>query len=288
METTILAGLVVGSIYVLVALGFNIVYLTSSVFNFAQAAIVMFGTFLAHQLGVVDGLPLPLVLVVCALGGALIGIVVEFAAIRPVRGRGAHSELVTTLGAAVVLEGIAVLIWGDQALRVPTIVSSDVVSVAGGRVAVDGLVLIGFAVLAFLAIWGWTRLTLGGLSCLAISENRDAARLRGINVNWMAIMSMATAGGLGGLAGPFVGTETFAVVTLGTAIILKAFLALAVGGFGSLPGAAVGGFTVGLVEVSVARYFGAERAQLTLFVLLLVFLSTMPTGLFGQKKERVV
>lgn len=288
METVLIGGLVVGSVYVIVALGYNVALLGSGAFNFAQAAVVMFATFLGYQFGLTDGLPLPVVLLVSGAIGALIGLLIELVAIRPVVGRGAHGELVTTVGVSIILEGIAVLIWGDQPLRLRPVVSEDIVTVAGGRVSQDGLVIIGFAATAFVGLWAWSRFTISGLVCLAASEDRTAATLRGLDTRRVSMISLAAAGALGGLAGPVVGTVTFAVVTLGLAITLKSFLALAIGGFGSFPGAAVGGISVGLAEALVARYLGAAWVSITLFGLLLAVLYLKPTGLFGAKIERQV
>lgn len=288
MGTVLIGGLVIGSIYVVVALGYNLALLGSGAFNFAQAAVVMFATFLGYQFGITDGLPLPVVLLVSAAIGALIGLVTELVAIRPVVDQGSHAELVTTVGVSIVLEGIAVLIWGDQPLKLRPIVSADIVSVAGGRVSQDGLLIIGFAAVAFVGLWAWSRFTISGLVCLASSEDRTAATLRGLNTRRVSMVSLAAAGALGGVAGPVVGTATFAVVTLGLAITLKSFLALAIGGFGSFPGAAVGGITVGLAEALIARYLGAEWVSITLFALLLSVLYLKPSGLFGAKIERQV
>jgi len=287
METAILSGLVIGSIYVLVALGYNIALLGSGAFNFAQAAIVMLGTFVAYQLAL-DGLPLVAVVAIGALIGAAVGLVIEVVAIHPVHGRGVHGELVTTVGAAIVIEGIVILIWGDQALRVGSFVSEDIVEVLGGRVTADGLALVAVAVLAFVALWAWSRFTLGGLACLATSEDRVAASLRGINVRKVSLVSLASAGALGAAAGPVVGATTLAVVTLATAVTLKAFLALAIGGFGSFSGAVVGGFSVGVIEALTSRYAGANQAAIALFVLLLLTLTLKPNGIFGTKHERLV
>lgn len=288
MGTVLIGGLVIGSIYVIVALGYNLALLGSGAFNFAQAAVVMFATFLGYQFGITDGLPLPVVLLVSTAIGALIGLATELVAIRPVVDQGAHAELVTTVGVSIILEGIAVLIWGDQPLKLRPIVSADIVSVVGGRVSQDGLIIIGFAAIAFVGLWAWSRFTISGLVCLASSEDRTAATLRGLNTRRVSMVSLAAAGALGGVAGPVVGTATFAVVTLGLAITLKSFLALAIGGFGSFPGAAVGGITVGLAEALIARYFGAEWVSITLFVLLLSVLYLKPSGLFGAKIERQV
>lgn len=288
MATVMMGGLVVGSIYVIVALGYNLALLGSGAFNFAQAAVVMFATFLGYQFGFLQGLPLPIVLLGSAAIGAVIGLVTELVAIRPVVGLGVHGELVTTVGVSIILEGIAVLVWGDQPLRLRPIVSSDVVTLVGGRVAADGLILIGLALVAFAVLWAWSRFTISGLVCMAASEDRTAATLRGIDTRRVSLACLAAAGALGGLAGPVIGTATFAVVTLGLAITLKSFLALAIGGFGSFPGAAVGGITVGLTEALIARYVGAAWVGITLFVFLLVVLYLKPSGLFGAKIERQV
>lgn len=288
MATVLIGGLVIGSIYVIVALGYNLALLGSGAFNFAQASVVMFATFIGYQLGFMDGLPLPIVMLVSAGIGALIGLITEVVAIRPVVDRGSHGELVTTVGVSIILEGIAVLIWGDQPLKLRPIVSADIVDIAGGRVAQDGLLIIAFAAVAFIGLWAWSRFTISGLVCLASSEDRTAATLRGLDTRRVSILSLAAAGALGGLAGPVVGTATFAVVTLGLIITLKSFLALAIGGFGSFPGAAVGGISVGLAEALVARYLGAEWVSITLFGALLAVLYLKPSGLFGAKIERQV
>lgn len=288
MATVLIGGLVIGSIYVIVALGYNLALLGSGAFNFAQAAVVMFATFTGYQFGFADGLPLPVVVLASGAIGAAIGLVTELIAIRPVVDRGAHGELVTTVGVSIILEGVAVLIWGDQPLKLQPIASSDIVTIAGGRVAQDGLLIIALAAIAFVGLWVWSRYTISGLVCMASSEDRTAATLRGLDTRRVSMLSLAAAGALGGLAGPVVGTATFAVVTLGLVVTLKSFLALAIGGFGSFPGAAVGGITVGLTEALIARYLGAVWVSISLFVFLLAVLYLKPNGLFGAKIERQV
>ncbi|WP_214104144.1 branched-chain amino acid ABC transporter permease [Acrocarpospora catenulata] len=288
MQTALLGGLVIGSIYVIVALGYNLTLVGAGAFNFAQGAIVMLGTMLAYQFGVTGDLPPAVVILLGAGFGLLVGLLVNLLAIRTVQGRGSHGELVTTVGASIVIEGVAILIWGDQPFQVKDLVSPTVVDLVGGRVTVDGLALIAVALLAFLGLWGWSRFTLSGLSCLAMSEDRVAAALRGINVRRMSLATTAAAGAIGAAVGPAVGPTTYAVVTLGTAITLKSFLALAIGGFGSFPGALVGGFSVGIVESVSALYLGASFSAVALFAVLLLVLLLRPTGLFGSRQQRVV
>src|SRR6185369_9838602 len=130
------------------------------------------------------------------------------------------------------------------------------------------------------------RRTMLGLALLAVVEDREAAQLRGVNVRRMALGAFAFSGLLAGLLGPLIGPKTFAVATLGSALALKGFVALAIGGFGSVPGGLVGGFAVGLVEASAGRWLGSAYADLSVFAMLLLVLLVRPTGLFGRVRER--
>lgn len=288
MSTAILTGLVLGSIYILVALGYNIVFLASGAFNFAQAAVVMLGAFVASTYGVERGLPTLIVILLAALIGAVVGIATELTAIRPVVGKGLHGELVTTVGVSTILTGLVVVIWGVDIRPVNPIVSSDAVTILSGRVTVDGLILIAVAIVSCLGLWAWSRLTLGGLASLAVSEDRQAATLRGINVNYLSILATAAAGAIGGAAGVFVGTQTLAVPTIAAVLTLNSFLVLIIGGMGSFPGLLIGGLVVGILEALTGRYLGSEYVTLMLFALLLAVLLVRPEGLFGQKVNRVV
>jgi branched-chain amino acid transport system permease protein len=286
--TALLTGLVLGATYVLVGVGYNVVIIASGAFNFAQAAVVMLGTFLAYELGNLRHYPLLIVILICALIGAVVGVITEFVAIRPVVGKGLHGELVTTVGVSTVLTGIVLVVWGVDVRPVNPVVSSNVITILGGRMTVDALVVVVVAVGLCLGLWGWTRFTLGGLAALAVSEDRVAARLRGINVNRLSILAMAAAGAIGGVVGPIIGTQTLAVATVGAVLTLKAFLVLIVGGMGSFPGLLIGGLIIGPIEALTVRYVGSEYATFVLFAVLLFVLLVKPEGLFGQKVARSI
>lgn len=288
MLTVILAGLVLGSIYALVALGYDIVLIASGAFNFAHAAVVTFGTFLAYEIGVQSGQPFIVVLIVSAVIGGLIGLVLEFSTIRPVIGRGQHGELVTTIGASTAIIGVVVLIWGDDVHSVNDVISSEVIDIGGGRVTPDGLLLIALAIAVTVALWAWSRYTLRGVVAIAAAADRQAAALRGINTRLLSMGAMIAAGAMAGMLGQFVGTQTLAVATVATVVTIKSFLALTLGGFGSFPGALIGGLTIGLIESISSRYLGGTWALYILFVLLLLLLLVRPQGLFGRAPERVV
>jgi branched-chain amino acid transport system permease protein len=284
--SAIWAGLALGAIYGLVALGYNIVFVSSGVFNFAHAQLLMLGTFVAFFGTVTLGLPPWLVFILAAVVVALVAVIEERTAIRFVRST--EGLLVTTLGFATLLDGATQVIWGGEPLQVPFFGPSEVVSVAGGQVFPVELVLIGALLLLTLVFVLVSRFSMLGIAMLAVSEDREAALMRGINVRAYAVGAFAVAGAVAGALGPLVGPKTFAVATLGTALALKGFVAMAIGGFGSAPGALIGGLAVGLIEALAGRYLGQSFATLMVFVALLAVLLFKPTGLFGHARERVV
>lgn len=288
MMTTIWAGLSLGAIYAIVAIGYNIVYIASRVFNFAQAQFVMIGAFIALEAGRSAGLPLWVTIIICVVVGGLIGALEELGAVRWLRGRGAHNELVTTLGVATLLSGIALVVFGSNAERIPYFTDQQPLDLLGGRVLLTELLVILAAVVLAIATGIITKRTMIGIASLATSEDREAGALRGINAGWLAIGAFVIAGAVLAALGPLIAAKTFAVYNLGDLLAVKAFVALAIGGFGSYAGAVVGGLGVGLIEVFATRYLGSEWPNVTVFILLLVVLLVIPQGIFGRRVGRTV
>ncbi|HVV10472.1 branched-chain amino acid ABC transporter permease [Amycolatopsis sp.] len=280
------AGLALGALYSLVALGYNIVFVSSNVFNFAHAQLLMLGTFLAFFGSVTLHLPPALVFPLAGVIVAAVAVLEERFAIRTVRGT--EAQLVTTLGFATLLDGLTQVIWGGEPLQVPFFGRSEVITLFGGQVFPVELVLIGVVIVLTVLFVVISRNSMLGIAMLAVSEDREAALMRGINVRALAIGAFAVSGAVAGLLGPIVGPKTFAVATLGTALALKGFVAMAIGGFGSAPGALIGGLVVGLIEATTSRYLGESFATLMVFVALLVVLLVKPAGLFGHARERMV
>ncbi|MGW0994158.1 branched-chain amino acid ABC transporter permease [Streptomyces sp. NPDC002520] len=284
--TLLWGGLALGAVYALVAIGYNIVYISAKSFNFAQAQLMMAGAFVAYS-GLVDWkFSTLLVLLVAGIAVAALAALEFFVAIRPVRDP--HNILVTTLGAAILIDGAAQLTWGSQPLTVPFFAGDKAVTLLGGRVYPAELFLIGLAVALVVLLVRFGRRSMTGLALLGMSEDREAAQLRGVNVRAMAFGAFVAAGALAGLLGVFVGPKTFAVSTLGAALALKGFVVLAIGGFGSMEGTLAGGLAVGLAEALASRYLGSEYANLTVFLILIVVLLARPAGLFVRAKERMV
>jgi branched-chain amino acid transport system permease protein len=284
--TIVWSGLALGAVYTLVAIGYNIVFISSNTFNFAQAQLMMVGTFVACTGLVTLKLPVLVVAVMATVTVMVLAGLEEIIAVRPVHDH--QNQLVTTLGAATLIGGATQLIWGSEPLTVPFFGSNDAITLLGGRTYPVEIALLVLAIVLVVLLSLVSKRTVTGLALLGISEDREAAMLRGVNVRALALGAFAASGALAGFLGLFVGPKTFAVATLGSALAIKGFVALAIGGFGSLPGALVGGLTVGLVESFAALELGSQYSNIAVFVVLIAILMVRPAGLFGRVRERVV
>jgi branched-chain amino acid transport system permease protein len=284
--TTILAGLSVGAVYALVALGYNIVYIGSGTLNFAHANLMMLGVFLAYWGLTGLGWPIIPILVVSLLIVALAAVTEERLAIRPVRQ--IQGQLVTMVGAATLITGIIEIAWGQQTLPVPSFFDNTPTHVLGGAVVPGDLVLIGLAVVLTAGFAVVSRFSMTGLAALAVSEDRDAAQMRGISVRRMQFGVFAVSGAIAGLLGAFIGPLTFASYTLPGSLAVIGFVALALGGYGSITGATTAAFAIGLVQQYTNRYLGGSYENLVVFAILIAVLMVVPNGLFGVRRERMV
>lgn len=283
------SGLSVGAIYVLVAIGYNIPLSQTGIFNFAQGQFVVFGVFLSWYIMGSRGWPWWAAIIAGAVIGALIGAVEELVAIRPLRERkGGHGALVTTVGAAVVIQGLLLATWAQTPKSIDFFAGNKPFSLLGGRLDPVDLWLIGLALVLAVGMHLVSHRTFWGLTGRAATDDADAARMRGVNVTMLRTGAFALAGALGCAIGPFVAPKTGVDVSIGLSITIFSFVALAVGGFGSYLGCLLGGLFVGLVQSYTSRYFGSAYPPVILFLVLLSILLLKPTGLFGQRGLRAV
>jgi branched-chain amino acid transport system permease protein len=288
--TVIWAGLAVGAIYALVGVAYNLVLTTSGVFNFAQPQFIMLGTFLAYEGQVAHDLPLVVVLLGAIVIGGAVGLIEERLAVRPLHSPGGgHGALVTTVGASVVLAGLALVIWGTNARNVPpSFTDGGALTLLGGRVDKVDLVIIALAVVSAVGLHLVHRRTRLGLASRAAIIDTDAARLRGIDAGRVQTAGFVFAGMFAMGVGVLVASQVTANVNLGNNLVILGFVAVALGGFGSYAGALIGGLLTGLAEQLSLRYIGSEAPLLILFVLLLAVLMIKPTGLLGDRQVRLL
>jgi len=283
----LLSGLTVGAIYALVALGFCIIYNASHVINFAQGEFVMIGGMAAASfLGA--GLPLPLAALAAVALAALIGMALVKFAVEPARGASVVTLIIITIGAAILLRGLASIVWDKRIHALPAFSGEQPIEIAGATLAPQSLWVIGVTALIVAALWWFFNRTLTGKAILAVSHNRLAAQLMGISVRRVLLVSFGLSAALGALAGILIAPITFTSWDVGVMLGLKGFAAAILGGMGSGPGAVLGGLTLGLLESLGAGYISSAYKDAIAFIIILVVLVLMPGGLLGGRAtERV-
>ncbi len=283
----LVTGITVGSTYALVGLGFALIYNASDVVNFAQGEFVMLGAMTAIAL-LAAGLPLSLAAIVATLITVLVGLLLERFAIEPALGASVVATIIITIGAAIFLRGIAMLLWGKDFHSLPAFSGDTPIRIGGATLLPQSLWVLGVTVALVVLVRLFFDRTLLGKALLACSFNRAAAQLVGINVRVMLRLAYGLSAGLGALAGILIAPITFSSYEAGVMLGLKGFSAAIVGGIGNPMGAVAGGLLLGVLESLGAGLIssGYKDAIAFLFVLMVLFFE--PTGLFGHKvAERV-
>jgi branched-chain amino acid transport system permease protein len=283
-------GLTVGSVLALVALGYNLVFATSRVVNFAQGSMLVVGGFVAFAF-VRAGVPLWGALPLATIVGGLVGVGVDMAAIRPLRDFDPGSSvgwILTTFSASLVCLDIVKLTIGAEPRTIPALADSVFGwrgSVVAGIPIVPADVLIVVSALVLMVVGEYVqRHTMAGRALRAVSQDRAAASLMGINPRMMVTASFAIAGALGALGAVLLAPRLFVKFDNGLLLGIQAFVAAVIGGLGSTRGAVVGGFVLGFVGgiLRVMSSAGGQYEPLIVFVVFLLVLVARPTGLLGQ------
>jgi len=283
----LLSGLTVGAIYALVALGFSIIYNASQVINFAQGEFVMIGGMATVSL-VATGLPLPLAALLAVAVTTLVGLALEKFAVERVRGASVVTLIIITIGASILLRGLAGLVWDKNLHALPAFSGDRPIAIGGATLLPQSLWVVGVTLAVVAALWWFFNRTLHGKAMLATSHNRLAAQLVGISVRRVLLISFGLSAALGALAGILIAPITFTAWDVGVMLGLKGFAAAILGGLGSGPGAVLGGLLLGLIEALSAGYVSSAYKDVIAFAIILVVLVLLPSGLLGRRSaERV-
>ncbi|MGA8051516.1 MAG: branched-chain amino acid ABC transporter permease [Burkholderiales bacterium] len=283
----LLAGLTVGAIYALVALGFSIIYNASQVINFAQGEFVMIGGMATASL-IGTGLPLPLAAPLAIVATTLIGLALAKFAVERARGAPVVTLIIITIGASILLRGLASLLWDKNIHPLPPFSGDRPIAIGGATLLPQSLWVLGVTLVVVAALWWFFNRTLHGKAMLATSHNRLAAQLVGISVRRVLLVAFGLSAALGALAGILVAPITFTSWDVGVMLGLKGFAAAILGGLGSGPGAVVGGLLLGLIEALSAGYVSSAYKDVIAFGIMLTVLVLMPGGLLGRRSaERV-
>lgn len=293
----ILSGLTQGAIYALLAMGFNIIFATTHVLNFAHGEMLMIGGMIGVVVVVSLGLPPVLAVVVVIAMGALFGALEERVAVRPALklsrtavGGGfstALGWLLATLAFAIILRSAFALMMGPDVRGMPSIIPGDTVVVGGLRFAPDRFAILILAVVMAVLLTQFYKRTMIGQALVAIAQDPEAAKLRGIPVERFSTLAFALGSALAALTGFLAAPLTGAFATIGFLFALKGFVAAAIGGIPSIGGALVGGLALGVVESVGIGVIGAGYREPLVFAVLLLFLLLKPSGLASREVRAV-
>jgi len=288
----VINGLFLGSIYALFALGYTLVFGVLDILNLAHAAVFMLATFVAVAL-VGHGLPILVALPAAVLFAGLVGLVLERVAFRPLRARTDSNiaGLISSLAAATIIEAVALEIWGPNITRFPFGTLPDgptnQLALFGGTVSKLQLTIIGVAVLLVLALTWLVQRTRLGREVRAVAESPRAARVLGVDVDRAIAAAFFISSALGGAAGVLYGLAFNSISPdMGRGVELKGLAVIILGGMGSMPGAVLAGFALGLIEVFVVANLGGSWRDAVSFAGLFLFLVLRPRGLLGAAATR--
>jgi branched-chain amino acid transport system permease protein len=276
-------GLSIGSIYALVSLGFVLLIRAADVVNFAQGQFAMVSAYLlvllTQHLSAGSWIAIPIVIVAMAL----FGVVFMFATYWPLRFRSSISVVIATIGASIFLENLVLLVAGPEPQRVNNLVGVSGFRLGNIFMGSQHLVIIATTVVLVALQYYIFERTLFGKKLQAVSQDKETAALIGIPVAFTILFTFGYSAVIGGIAGVLVAPVLFVSVQMGNSIVLKAFAANIIGGYGSIPGAICGGLLLGLVETIGAAYVSITYKDAIAFGILLLFLVLRPSGLFGEK-----
>jgi branched-chain amino acid transport system permease protein len=285
----VINGIVLGSLYVLVALGLTLIYGVLVQINFAHADIVTLGAFSAyfftHALG---GNYVPSIGAALLVGGAL-GWLLNAAVFAPLRNRGDElSPLIATIGVSVLIENLALAWFGPVPYAFESPYSGQVIRFAGGFITAQSLLVVCVASAAITALYLFMHFTFLGKALRAVAQDRETAGLMGIDPNRLIMLTFVIASALAGMAGAMLGPVLVLTPFAGASVIVKAFAIVIIGGFGNMEGTIIAGLFIGLIESFTTQFLDPGLIDIVVFGLLLATLAIRPTGLIAERREENV
>ena len=285
-------GISLGSVYAIIALGYTMVYGIAKMLNFAHGDVIMVGTYVSFCVMAYLGLP-PIVAVLCAAAACTaMGVLIEGLAYRPLRQAASLAVLITAIGVSYFLQNAALLIWGANPKIYPSVFSVGTIRLFDGELTItsETILTIVANIVIMIGLTQFTGRTRMGKAMRAVSEDKGAAELMGINVNRTISVTFAIGSALAAVAGVLLCSATTVPVTptLGSMPGIKAFTAAVFGGIGSIPGAMLGGILLGVIEILGKAYISTELGDALVFAVLIIVLLFKPAGLLGRPvREKV-
>ena len=278
-------GISLGSIYALIALGYTMVYGIAKMLNFAHGDIIMVGGFTVFTAMSTEWCPVWLSVVIGIIVCTLLGVIVEKVAYKPLRNASPLAVLITAIGVSYLLQNVALIIFGSASQSFTSVVKNVApVTIGGVTISMETIISIVVSVIIMVCLTFFINKTKAGKAMLAVSEDKGAAQLMGINVNSTISLTFAIGSALAGVASVLL-CSSYPQISPYTGSMpgIKAFVAAVFGGIGSIPGAMIGGILLGVIENLSKAYISSQLSDAIVFLVLIVVLIVKPTGIMGKK-----
>ena len=289
--SNLINGISLGSVYAIIALGYTMVYGIAKMLPFAHGDVIMVGAYICFCAMSYLNLPPVVGVLLAVLVCTLLGIVIERLAYKPLRAAPSLAVLITAIGVSYFLQNAALLIWKSDPKVFPSVIQLPSLELAGGQLTISpvAIVTVLACVIIMVALTLFTGKTKMGKAMRAVSEDKGAAQLMGINVNSTISLTFAIGSGLAAIAGVLLCSAYPTLMpTTGSMPGIKAFTAAVLGGIGSIPGAMLGGILLGVIEIFSKAYISTQLSDAIVFAVLIVVLLIKPAGLLGKKvREKV-
>ena len=278
-------GISLGSVYALIALGYTMVYGIAKMLNFAHGDVIMVGGVVVYTLMVGLNMNVYLCILAAVIVCTLLGVIIERVAYKPLRGASPLTVLITAIGVSYLLQNVALLTFGSEAKNFPTVINVPSFQIVEG-LSVQGVTVVTILVslIIMVSLMLFIRITKTGKAMLAVSEDKGAAQLMGINVNKTISITFAIGSALAAVAGVLL-CSAYPQINAYTGSMpgIKAFVAAVFGGIGSIPGAMIGGVLLGIIENLSKAYISSGLSDAIVFAVLIIVLLVKPTGIMGKK-----
>ncbi len=279
-------GISLGSIYAVIALGYTLVYGIAKMLNFAHGDVIMVGGYVIFIAMTSFGLNSWISILLAVIACTLLGIVIEKVAYKPLRQATSLAVLITAIGVSYFLQNMALLIFGEKPVNFTSVVNVPSIKFFDGKIVISGetSTAIVISILIVVGLSLFINKTKSGRAMLAVSEDRGAAELMGVNINRTISLTFAIGSGLAAIAGALLCSAYPTLQnTTGAMPGIKAFVAAVFGGIGSIPGAMIGGILIGIIEILGRAYISPQLADAIVFAVLILVLIIKPTGILGKK-----
>lgn len=288
----LLSGVSLGSVYAIIALGYTMVYGIAKMLNFAHGDVIMVGAFTVYTIASTMGMNPLLAVLVSIVVCTLLGMLIERIAYKPLRQASSSlAVLITAIGVSYFLQNVALLIFGANTKSFTSVVTWGGISLLDGKLKISGITIVTIVVciIIMVSLMTFINKTKAGQAMLAVSEDKGAAQLMGVNVNGTIALTFAIGSGLAAIAGVLL-CSAYPSLTPYTGAMpgIKAFVAAVFGGIGSIPGAFIGGILLGVIEILSKAYISQQLSDAIVFAVLIIVLLVKPTGIMGRNIQEKV